>query len=83
MAFTLRPVKQSIAALESQSCTLSDCFFGLAKLGAAIKKLPDNDYRVFRRQCISAFNNRYVDFSDPIYLLCFFLHPFYTGKFIR
>ena len=35
---TLRPIKQSIAALESQSCTLANCFFGLAKLGTAIKK---------------------------------------------
>jgi len=81
LAFTLRPVKQSIAVLESQTCTLADCFFGLAKLGAAIKKLPDNDYRVFRRQCISIFNRRYTEFADPIYLLCFFLHPRYTGKF--
>jgi len=76
----LRPVKQSIAALESQTCTLADCFFGLAKLGAAIKKLPDNDYQVFHRQCISIFNRHYAEFADPIYLLCFFLHPSYTGE---
>ncbi|PKK62093.1 hypothetical protein RhiirC2_790877 [Rhizophagus irregularis] len=31
LVFTLRPIKQSIAALESQSCTLADCFLGLAK----------------------------------------------------
>ncbi|CAG8628466.1 16073_t:CDS:2 [Rhizophagus irregularis] len=78
LAFTLRPIKQSIAALESQSCTLADCFLGLAKLGAAIKKLPNNDHRVFRQQCISIFNRRYAEFADPIYLLCFFLHPYYT-----
>ncbi|PKK57678.1 hypothetical protein RhiirC2_797601 [Rhizophagus irregularis] len=47
LAFTLHPIKQSIAALESQSCTLADCFFGLARLGAAIKKLPNNDHRPF------------------------------------
>ena len=78
---TLRPIKQSIAALESQSCTLANCFFGLAKLGTAIKKLPSNDYRTFRHQCISIFNRRYAEFADPIYLLCFFLDPSYTGKF--
>ncbi|CAB4413287.1 unnamed protein product [Rhizophagus irregularis] len=78
LAFTLRPIKQSIAALESQSCTLADCFLGLARLGAAIKKLPNNDHRVFRQQCISVFNRRYAEFADPIYLLCFFLHPYYT-----
>ncbi|CAB4479826.1 unnamed protein product [Rhizophagus irregularis] len=78
LAFTLRPIKQSIAELESQSCTLADCFLGLAKLGAAIKILPNNDYRTFRQQCISIFNHRYAEFADPIYLLCFFLHPSHT-----
>ena len=81
LTFMLRPIKQLIAALESQSCTLADCFFGLVKLGTAIKKIPENDHREFRRQCISIFNKRYVEFADPIYLLCFFLHPSYIGKF--
>jgi hypothetical protein len=81
LAYTLRPIKQSIATLESQTCTLADCFFGLAKLGTAIKKLPENDHHAFRRQCISIFNHRYAEFADPIYLLCFFLDPSYTGKF--
>ncbi|GES85533.1 ribonuclease H-like domain-containing protein [Rhizophagus clarus] len=78
LAFTLRPIKQLIAESESQSCTLADCFLGLAKLGAAIKKLPNNDHRTFRQQCISIFNRRYAEFADLIYLLCFFLHPSYT-----
>src|SRR5277367_1955617 len=81
LTFTLRPIKQSIAVLESQTCTLANCFFGLAKLGAAIKKLPNNNHRTFRHQCISIFNHRYTEFADPIYLLCFFLHPSYTDKF--
>ena len=81
LACTLHPVKQSIAALESQSCTLADCFFRLVKLGTAIKTLPDNDYQVFRQQCILIFNRHYAEFADPMYLLCFFLHPSYTGKF--
>ena len=81
LAFTLHPVKQSIAALESQSYTLADCFLGLAKLGAAIKKLPNNDHCTFRQQCILIFNRHYAEFADPIYLLCFFLHPSYTGRF--
>ena len=79
----LHPVKQSIATLESQTCTLADCFLGLAKLGAAIKKLSNNDHCEFRQQCISIFNRRYAEFSDPIYLLCFFLHPSYSSKIIN
>jgi hypothetical protein len=82
LAFTLHPIKQSIAVLESQSCTLADCFFGLAKLGTAIKKLPDNDYQTFHWQCISIFNRHYAKFADQIYLLCFFLHPSYIGKLL-
>src|SRR2546430_6939913 len=47
LAFALHPIKKAILKLESQSCTLADCFIGLAQLGAAINKLPENDYHVF------------------------------------
>jgi hypothetical protein len=77
----LHPIKKAILRLESQTCTLGDCFIGLAQLGAAINKLPQNDYHDFRRQCIAIFNKRYIEFDDPMYLLCFFLHPGYGGKF--
>jgi hypothetical protein len=79
LAFALHPIKKAILRLESQSCTLADCFIGLIQLGAAINKLPKNDCRVFRRQCIAIFNKRYNEFADPVYLLCFFLHPGYKG----
>ena len=48
LAFTLHPLKKSIATLESQTSTLADCYLGLTRLGAAIKKLPKNDHREFR-----------------------------------
>ena len=79
LAFTLHPVKKAILTLESQSCILSNCFLGLAQLGAAIKKLSENDCCVFCHQCIAIFNKRYTEFADPIYLLSFFLHPNYKG----
>ena len=79
LAFALHPIKKAILTLESQSCTLADCFLGLARLGAAIKNLPENDYSVFRRQSIAIFNKRYAEFADPLYLLSFFLHPGYKG----
>jgi hypothetical protein len=75
----LHPIKKAILKLESQSCVLADCFIGLVQLGTAIKKLPENDYFTFRRQCIAIFNKRYTEFSDPLYLLSFFLHPGYKG----
>ena len=80
LAFTLHPLKKSIASLESQTCTLADCYLGLARLGAAIKKLPKNDHREFRQNCVAIFNRRFIEFDDDAYLLCFFLHPGINGK---
>ena len=59
---------------------LSDYFLGLAQLKAVINKLPENDYHVFRYQCIKVFNKHYIEFADLIYLLSFFLHSGYKSK---
>lgn len=79
LSFTLHPIKKSIATLESQTCSLSDCFIGLVQLGAAIKNLSDADHHDFRRQSIAVFNKRFAEFNDDTYLVCFFLHPSYKG----
>ncbi|GBB85292.1 hypothetical protein RclHR1_11850007 [Rhizophagus clarus] len=75
LAFALHPIKKAILKLESQSCILADCFIGLVQLGAAIKKLLENNYFTFHYQCIIIFNKHYVEFANLLYLLCFFLHP--------
>jgi len=80
LTFALHPLKKSIATLESQTSTLADCYLGLARLGAAIKKLPKNDHREFRQNCVAIFNRRFIEFDDDAYLLCFFLHPDINGK---
>lgn len=80
LAFTLHPLKKSIATLESQTCTLADCYLGLARLGAAIKNLPKNNHQAFRYDCIAIFNRRFSEFDDDIYLLYFFLYPGISGK---
>src|SRR6185437_6409692 len=56
------------------------CFCELVHLGASINKLSLSDHSTFREQCIAIFNKRYNEFADPLYLLCFFLHPQYDGK---
>ncbi|CAB4381106.1 unnamed protein product [Rhizophagus irregularis] len=38
-----------------------------------------NDYRSLKNSCIKAFNERYKEFDEDIYLLAFFLHPQYKG----
>jgi hypothetical protein len=79
----LHPLKKSIATLESQTSTLADCYLGLARLGAAIKKLPKNDHREFRQNCVAIFNRRFIEFDDDAYLLCFFLHPGINSKLME
>ncbi|GBB85293.1 hypothetical protein RclHR1_11850008 [Rhizophagus clarus] len=51
LTFALHPIKKAILKLESQSCIFADYFIGLVQLGAAIKKLPENDYFTFCYQC--------------------------------
>lgn len=78
LAFVLYPIKIAILTLELRDCSLADCFIGLARLGAAIKRLPENDYSNFRQQAIAIYNRRFAEFDDDAYILCFFLHPGYT-----
>ncbi|RGB23536.1 hypothetical protein C1646_774342 [Rhizophagus diaphanus] len=39
--------------------------------------MPMNDYRSLKNSCIKAFNERYKEFDEDIYLLAFFLHSQY------
>jgi len=82
VSFILHLIKKCITTLELRNCTLADYFLGLAYLDAAIKKLPTNDYQVFRRECIQIFNNHFAKFDDDIWLVCFFLHPGFHDKLI-
>ncbi|KAF0503044.1 zinc finger bed domain-containing protein 1-like [Gigaspora margarita] len=81
LVFILGPVKKAITILESRSCNLADCFCELIHLGASINKLSLSDHSTFRKQCIAIFNKRYNEFADPLYLLCFFLHPQYNESY--
>ncbi|CAG8483241.1 29306_t:CDS:10 [Racocetra persica] len=83
LAFVLRPIKLAISIFESQNCSLANCFIGLVHLGAAIRRLLENDYHSFWQQAITIFNRRFAEFDDDAYILCFFLHPGYTGTFRR
>ncbi|CAG8834867.1 26045_t:CDS:2, partial [Gigaspora margarita] len=71
-------IYNSILTLESRDCSLANCFIDLACLGAAIRGLPENDYRNFCQQAIAIYNRRFAKFDDDAYILCFFLHPGYT-----
>ncbi|CAB5208191.1 unnamed protein product [Rhizophagus irregularis] len=45
--------------------------------------MPMNNYRSLKNSCIKAFNERYKEFDENIYLLAFFLHPQYKGAVIH
>ena len=56
LAFVLKPLCNMILALERRTADLSDCYFGLACISAAIKKLPCQINQEFRNHCIKTNN---------------------------
>lgn len=75
LSFVLNPLKKAVLALESRSATLADCFLCLARLAAALKKLPKKIDATFRNHCIKVINERCAEFDDDNYITCFFLDP--------
>ena len=74
------PIKECINILESNTATLADCFIYMIKLAVAIYRLPNSN--PFKNPTIHIFNNRYIQFQHPAYLLCYFLHPQYRGLYL-
>jgi hypothetical protein len=75
LAFILNPIRETVLALEGRKVTLGDCFFHLARLGTAIKKLPKRYNISFYNHCMKKMNSRFEEFNDDLYLLAFFLTP--------
>jgi hypothetical protein len=78
----LNPIRETVLALEAHSASLADCFFGLTRLGAAIKKIPPSVNVSFYNHCITKMNSRFQEFDDDKYILSFFLHPLFRGKYL-
>ncbi|CAB4411425.1 unnamed protein product [Rhizophagus irregularis] len=79
----LKPIKEAILMLERTYITLADCYLYLLRIATFFKQMPMNDYRSLKNSCIKAFNKRYKEFDEDIYLLAFFLHPQYKGADIH
>ncbi|CAJ0760890.1 580_t:CDS:2, partial [Entrophospora sp. SA101] len=75
------PIKECINILESNTATLADCFIYMIKLAVVIFKLLDSNQ--FKTSAIHIFNNRYIEFQHPAYLLCYYIHPLYRGGGLR
>ncbi|CAB4444994.1 unnamed protein product [Rhizophagus irregularis] len=82
-AHILKPIKEAILMLERTYTTLADCYLYLLRIATFFKQMPMNDYRSLKNSCIKAFNERYKEFDEDIYLLAFFLHPQYKGAGIH
>ena len=75
LAFVLDPLRKAVVSLESRKATLSDCFLNLARLAAALKKLPRSFNTAFQNHCVRVINQKYNEFDEDIYLTCFFWIP--------
>ena len=74
------PIKECINILESNTATLADCFMQMIRLAIAIYRLPSSN--PFKASAITIYNQRYIEFQHPAYLLCYFLHPLYRGIYL-
>ena len=77
----LAPAKKAIQAIESNSSNMASIFLELIRMAIAIKQIPSYLDPNFKKQCISIFNKRWAQFDTNTYLIAFFLHPKYRGKF--
>src|SRR6266508_1499806 len=82
LAFVLNPIREIVLALKGRSVTLGDCFFHLARLGMAIKKLSRKDNTSFYKHCILKMNTHFNEFNDDKYFLYFFLNPHFRGMYL-
>jgi hypothetical protein len=51
-------------------------------MARAISEIPSLQNQEFKKTCIAIFNKRWKEFDINIYMLAFFLHPKYRGKYI-
>jgi hypothetical protein len=78
----LLPLKMAILNLEAAQTNLADCFIQLIKLVVSINRIS-NERRMtgFKNHCIKVINDRWISFDIKPYLLAYYLHPLYRGKY--
>ena len=82
MSQVLLPIKNAIKILEGNKATLLDVFVQLIRLAYKIKHIKIKNMTGFKNYMITSFNSRWEEFEIGIYLLAYFLHPVYRGKYI-
>jgi hypothetical protein len=76
----LNPLMSIIGKLESHSATLADCYQQLIQLAASIENCVAGPTG-FASHCMAAFCRRWADLDDPVYIVCYFIHPGNCGCF--
>ena len=76
-------MKQTVLSLKSRSANLADCFLGLIRLAAVLKKLPNSFNPGFCNHCNKVINKRLDEFDDDKYITCFFLDPWFRNAMLK
>lgn len=78
----LLPLKNTILHLEGANVNFADCFIQLIKLAISINNISsEQSIAGFKNHCIKVMNNRWQSFEIYPYLLSYYLHPLYRGKY--
>lgn len=79
----LEPLKKTILSVEASNTTFADCFIALIRLASTINKIPiERGLASFRNHVINSINKRWESFDVMPYILAYFLHPGYRGKYL-
>src|SRR2546423_11171840 len=78
----LLPLRNAVLHLEKTNINLADCFIQLVKLAVNINKISNEQGIIgFKNHCIKIINERWQSFDIQLYLLAYYLHPLYRGKY--
>ena len=78
----LLSLKTAISNLEGSNVNLANCFIELIKLFVSINNIPNEQGMIgFKNHCINVINQRWESFNIQSYLLAYFLHLLYRGKY--
>lgn len=78
----MEQLRNTVLFLEKKDVTLADCFIMLVRLAAKINKMScELGIIGFKNNCIKVMNTRWESFDINPYILTYWLHPAYRGKF--
>lgn len=79
----VRPISDAICRLQSRDASLADCQIELLRIGYDLQEICDEDTGFdsedsiqFRKNLVDAFNVRYREYADPLYVVALSLHPY-------